>query len=86
MAAEQRDEDARKALDEMQQHNLVPTQPPGTTITTVLLTTAASSKYNNTPGIVVTLAEGTVVKPGRAAVLLEGAATPISFKLMNLSV
>ena len=37
--------------------------------------------------IVVTPTEGSVVKPGRVVVLLDGAATPIiSFKLMNLRV
>ena len=85
-AAEQGHVDASKALDEMQQKNLIPTPPPGTTITAILLTSAAGSKHNNKPGIVVTPTEGTVVKPGRVAVLIEGAATPISFKLMNLRV
>ena len=70
----------------MQQGPLIPPPPPGTAVTTILLTSAAGSKHNNKPGIVVAPPEGTVVKPGRVAVLLEGAATPISFKLMNLRV
>ena len=70
----------------MQQKNLIPTPPPGTAVTAILLTSAAGSTHNNKPGIVVAPAEGTVVKPGRVAVLLEGAAAPISFKLMNLRV
>ena len=85
-AAEHGNESALKALNEMQQKNLIPTPPPGTTITAIMLTSAAGRKHNNTPGIVVIPTEGTVVKPGRVAVLLEGAATPISFKLMNLRV
>ena len=68
----------------MQQKTLIPTPPPGTAVTAILLTSAAGSKHNNKPGIVVAPPEGTAVKPGRVAVLLEGAATPISFKLMNL--
>ena len=55
-------------------------------MTAILLTSAAGGKYNNKPGIVVIPTDGTVVKPGRVVVLLEGAATPISFKLMNLRV
>ena len=86
LAAEQGDEGALKDLDTMQRRNLFPTPPPGTAVTTILLTSAAGSKYNNNLGMVVTPAEGTVVKPGRVAVLLEGVATPISFKLMNLRV
>ena len=85
-AAEHGYENALKALDQLQQHNLVPTPPPGTAVTAILLTSAAGSKHNNKPGIVVTPADGTAVKPGRVVVLLEGAATPISFKLMNLRV
>ena len=84
MAAEKGIEHAFNAIDEIQQKNLVPTPPPGTAVTAILLTSAAGSKHNNKPGIVMTPPDGTVVKPGRVAVLLEGAATPISFKLMNL--
>ena len=86
LAAEQGNEIARKALDNMQQDNLIPTPPPGTVVTAILLTSAAGSKHNNKLGIVVTPPGGTVVKPGRVVVLLEGAGTPISFKLMNLRV
>ena len=85
-AAERGHEGVLENIDSMQQHNIFPTPPPGTAVTAVLLTSAAGSKPNNTPGIVVASTEGTVVKPGRVAVLLEGAATPISFKLMNLRV
>ena len=86
LAAEQGHQGAREALDTMQQRNLFPTPPPGTVVTAVLLTSVPGSKHNNTPGIVVTPTDGAVVKPGRVAVLLDGAATPISFKLMNLRV
>ena len=87
LAAEQGNEDALTNLNIMQQHNHIPTPPPGTTITTVLLTSAAASKYNKKKGIVVVPPKGQpAVKVGRAAVLLEGVANPISFKLMNLKV
>ena len=86
VAAEQGHEHVLINLDRLQQRNLIPTPPPGTAVTAILLTSAAGSKHNNTPGIVVTPTGGTVVKPGRVVVLLEGAATPISFKLMNLRV
>ena len=85
-AAEQGNETALEGLDILQQDNLIPTPPPGTAVTAILLTSAAGSKHNNKPGIVVAPAGGTVVKPGRVAVLLEGAASPIAFKLMNLRV
>lgn len=86
LAAEQGNEYALKALDILQQGNVIPTPPPSTAVTALLLTSAAGSKHNNKPGIVVTPPEGTAVKPGRVTVLLDGAATPISFKLMNLRV
>ena len=70
----------------MQQANVIPTPPPGTTITTILLTSAKAAKYNNKTGRVVTPTEGVAIKPGRAAVLLDGEAAPISFKLMNVRV
>ena len=85
LAAEKEQKDALTNLGSMQQDNLIPTPPPGTTITTTLLTSAAASKYNKKKGIVVAPPEGQpAVKVGRAAVLLEGVANPISFKLMNL--
>ena len=84
LAAEQGYVDASKALDTLQQHNLIPTPPPGTAVTAILLTSAAGSKHNNKRGIAVAPTEGVGVKPGRVAVLLEGAASPISLKLMNL--
>ena len=46
----------------MQRENVIPSPPPGTSLTTVLLTSAASSKYNNKPGKVVAPSEGTVLK------------------------
>ena len=85
-AAEQGVENSLKALDLMQQKNLIPTPPPGTAVTAILLTSAAGSRHNNKPGTVVTPAEGAAVKPCQVTVLLEGAATPIAFKLMNLRV
>ena len=67
----------------MQQINVIKTPPPGAHVTVTLLTSAA--KYNNKKGIVAVLPEGQpAVKVGRAAVLLEGEAKPISFKVMNL--
>ena len=86
LAAEQGHENALRALNDMQQKCFIPTLPPGTVVTTVLLTSAAGSNHNNKPGVVVTPTEGTVVRPGQVAVLLEGAAAQISFKLMNLRV
>ena len=75
-------------LAEMQQDNDIPTPPPGTHVTvTLLASAAAAAKYNNKKGVVVALPEGEpAVKVGRAAVLLEGEAKPISFKLMNLRI
>ena len=80
--------EAMKALSELQEHNAIPTPPPGTRVTVVLLASAAAAlKYNGRGGIVVVLPEGQpAVKAGRAAVLLEGEAKPISFKLMNLRI
>ena len=77
-----------KMLSDLQERNLIPTPPPGTRVTVVLLLSAAATlKYTNRQGIVVLLPEGQpAVKVGRAAVLFEGEATPISFKLMNLRV
>ena len=79
---------AMKALSKLQERNAIPTPPPGTRVTVILLASAAAAvKYNNRKGIVVVLPEGQpVVKAGRAAVLLEGEAKPISFKLMNLRI
>eukprot|EP00729_Bicosta_minor_P032534 gene32534-biopygen631 len=76
--------DALNSLDALQQANVIPTPPPGTTVTTILLTSANAAKYNNRTGRVVAPTEGAAIKPGRAAVLLDGEATPISFKLKNL--
>ena len=81
LAAEQGHQEALKALEEMQRGNLFPDLRVGTTVTTVLLTSAAESKYNHKTGKVVA---GT--KLGAVAVQLNGNATPISFKLMNLRV
>eukprot|EP00729_Bicosta_minor_P007502 gene7502-biopygen19925 len=75
---------AIKHLDVMQQHYLIPTPPPSTAVTTILLTSANAGKYNNRTGRVVEPAEGAAIKRGRAAVLLDGDAAPISFKLKNL--
>eukprot|EP00729_Bicosta_minor_P032586 gene32586-biopygen10500 len=86
LAAEQGYENALKALDVMQQHNGIPTPPPGTAVTTILLTSAKATNYNNKAGKVVEPTEGAAIKPGRAAVLLDGEAAPISLKLMNLRV
>ena len=85
-AAEQGVENALEILEILQQHKPIPTPPSGTAVTAVLLTSAAGSKHNNTSGIVVAPADGTAITPGRVAVLLEGAAAPISLKLMNLRV
>eukprot|EP00729_Bicosta_minor_P013103 gene13103-biopygen14212 len=84
LAAVQGHKDALIALDLMQQGNLIPTPPPGATVTTILLTSAKAAKHNNKTGRVVEPAQGAAIKPGRVAVLLDGEAAPISFKLMNL--
>jgi hypothetical protein len=68
----------------MQNGNLIPTPPSGTTVTTILLASAASSQYNSRSGVV--MAPTSDIKPGRAAVLLDGETKPISFKLKNLQV
>ena len=75
-------------LSELQKANAIPTPPPGTRVTVILLASAAAAlKYNSRKGSVVALPEGQpAVKAGRAAVLLEGEAKPISFKLMNLRI
>ena len=57
---------------------------PGTAVTTVCLTSAAASQYNNRRGVVTAAANASKVKPGRVAVLLDGEAKAISFKLINL--
>eukprot|EP00729_Bicosta_minor_P018148 gene18148-biopygen1520 len=86
LAAVQGFKDALKILDVMQQNSVISTPPPGTAITTILLTSANAAKYNNRTGRVVAPTEGTAIKPGRAAVLLDGEAAPISFKLKNLQI
>eukprot|EP00729_Bicosta_minor_P011043 gene11043-biopygen29075 len=86
LAAVQGNEIAPKCLNDMQQANVIPTPPPGTTVTTILLASAKAGKYNNRTGRVVAPAGGAVIKSGRAAVLLDGEAAPISFKVMNLRV
>ena len=72
----------------LQATNAIPTPPPGTCVSVVLLTSAAAAaKYDGKKGVVVAPAEGQpALKAGRAAVLLEGEANPISFKLMNLRI
>ena len=84
LAAEQGGELALKALDEMQQENLIPTPPPGTAVTAILLTAAASSKYNNKAGTVVKAPSAAMVRPGIAFVLLDGDAKPTMLKVSNL--
>eukprot|EP00729_Bicosta_minor_P007000 gene7000-biopygen5174 len=84
LAAEQGQEHALEGLDLMQQGNLIPTPPPGATVTATLLTSANAAKYNTKTGIVVEPADGAAIKPGRVAVLLDGEAAPISFKLKNV--
>eukprot|EP00729_Bicosta_minor_P032471 gene32471-biopygen20873 len=53
LAGAQGFEDALTCLNDLQQANVIPTPPPGTTITTILLTSASAAKYNNRTGIVV---------------------------------
>eukprot|EP00729_Bicosta_minor_P032555 gene32555-biopygen9518 len=84
LAAAQGFKDALTALDHMQQHHVIPTPPLGTAVTTILLTSANAAKYNNRTGRVVAPTEVAAIKAGRAAVLLDGEAAPISFKLNNL--
>eukprot|EP00729_Bicosta_minor_P032571 gene32571-biopygen12476 len=86
LAGAQGFEDALTALNDLQQHNFIPTPPPGTTITTILLTSANAAKYNDRTGRVVAPTEGAAIKQGRAAVLLDGEAAPIAFKLKNLQI
>eukprot|EP00729_Bicosta_minor_P032232 gene32232-biopygen19693 len=87
LAGAQGFKDALTVLDAMLQDNFIPTPPPGTTITTILLTSANAAKYNNRTGRVVEPTEGVAsINPGRAAVLLDSEAAPISFKLKNLQI
>eukprot|EP00729_Bicosta_minor_P021238 gene21238-biopygen4619 len=86
LAAVQGYKEALHNLDLMQQQNYIPTPPPGTAVTAILLTSANAAKYNNRTGRVVAPTEGAAIKPGRAAVLLDGEAAPISFKLKNLQI
>eukprot|EP00729_Bicosta_minor_P007499 gene7499-biopygen19922 len=86
LAAVQGHKNTLKGLDLMQQHHTIQTPLSGTTVTIILLTSANAAKYNNRTGRVVEPAEDAAIKPGRAAVLLDGEAAPISFKLMNLRV
>eukprot|EP00729_Bicosta_minor_P017328 gene17328-biopygen7474 len=86
LAAVQGHESALLNLDLMQQYNIIPTPPPGTAVTTILLTSANAAKYNNMTGKVVKPTKGVAIKPGRAAVLLDGEVKPISFKLKNVQV
>ena len=87
-AAEKGHADSIQALAKSQQDNTIAIPPPGAHVTMILLTSAAAAtKYNNKRGVVVALPEGEpALKVGRAAVLLEGEAKPISFKAMNLKV
>eukprot|EP00729_Bicosta_minor_P022490 gene22490-biopygen728 len=86
LAGAQGFKDALKGLDALQQENVIPTPPPGTVVTAILLTSAKGAKYNNRTGRTVAPTEGAAIKPGRAAVLLDGEAAPISFKLKNLQI
>eukprot|EP00729_Bicosta_minor_P004979 gene4979-biopygen2133 len=86
LAAAQGFKEALTALDLMQQYTFIPTPPPGTAVTIILLTSANAAKYNNRTGRVVEPTDGAAIKPGRAAVLLDGEAAPISFKLKNLQI
>eukprot|EP00729_Bicosta_minor_P032721 gene32721-biopygen18480 len=86
LAAVQGYKEALHNLDLMHQQNYIPTPPPGTAVTTILLTSANAAKYTNKAGRVVAPTEGAAIKPGRAAVLLDGEAAPISFKLKNLQI
>ena len=86
LAASQGFKGALTNLDVLQQGKVIPTPPPGTAVTTILLTSANAAKYNSMTGKVVEPTEGAAIKHGRAAVLLDGEAAPISFKLMNLQI
>lgn len=83
LAAEQGDAGAFFNLRGLQAHNQIPTPPTDTAVTITLLSSAKAAKYNNQSGKVVG-GGGDAVKPGRALVLLDEEAVPISFKLMNL--
>ena len=53
---------------------------PGTLVTIILLSGQFGARYTSRRGIVVTPCGGTVVKVGKAAVLLDGEANAITFK------
>ena len=84
LAAVQGHECALEALDLLQQHNVIPTPPPGTAVTTILLTSANAAKYNSKTGRVVEAPSPNMVRPTIAFVLLDGEAKARMFKLMNL--
>jgi len=86
LAAVQGQESSLRNLGGMQEGNLIPTPPPGTTITTVLLTSAKTAKLNNKTGVVVAAPSPAMVRPGIAFVLLGGEDHPKMLKLMNLRV
>ena len=83
MTAEQGDDDALKALDTLQQDNLIPTPPPGTAVTAILLTSSKAAKLNNKTGTVVEAPSADMVRPGLAFVRLDGEVKPTMLKLMN---
>lgn len=66
----------------VQGQNLFPPLMVGIKVTVMCITSDAGAKYNDCTGMVV---EATAAA-GRAGVLLDGKAKPISFKLMNLVV
>ena len=82
LAAEQVRTLALKGLADMQQHNVIPTPPPGTAVTTILLTSAKAIKDNSMAGKVAIAREAASIKLVRAAVLLDGEGAPIALKLM----
>ena len=87
--AESGDQQSRALLDIMQDGGLIPDPPLATVVTVILLASAAAAaKYNGKKGTIVAAPAGgqRAVKVGRAAVLLEGEAKPMSFKLMNIKV
>lgn len=95
LAAEQGYDDALQKIEHVHKMfatapaHVIPTPLPGTAVTTILLTSAAGSKYNNRQGKVAKpiVGAGTKpLKPGRVEVLLDGEATPISLKIVNLRV
>jgi len=81
-AGQQGNEQALSMVHDLQARELIAQPIPGCAVLIILLTSAAGMKNNNRVGHVLPRTKD--VKPGRAAVMLQGETKAMSFKLMNL--